>query len=106
MLEPRVRKDTIYATEDIRQLADALLRAACALAAKRQTAREVFLRGEDAAGPVKRVTAVINGAAGFWWVVHGAEVLPFGGAHLGASLSGAWWGFGEEGDYEVVGALG
>ena len=34
--------------------------------------------------------------------MHGAEILPFGCAHLGAGLSGARWVLGEESDDEVV----
>ena len=101
-----MREDAIDATKDVGQMPHALLHAAHALAAERQAAREVFLRREDAGGPVERVAAVIDGATGLGRIVYGAEVLPFRGAHLGAGLSGARWGFGEEGDDEVVGTLG
>ena len=48
------------------------------------------------------MAAVIDCSAGFWGVVHGAEVLPFACAHFGARLSGAGRVIGEEGDDDGV----
>lgn len=45
---------------------------------------------------------VINGATRFRRVMDRAEVLPFRGAHLWASILGAGWTLVEEGHNDVV----
>ena len=102
VLEPGVREHAVHAPEDVGQVSDALLVAAGGLAAEGQSAREVFLRGEDVGGPVEGVAAVVDCAAGFRGIVHGAEVLPFRRSHLGAVEGGAGRRVGEEADDEVV----
>lgn len=51
------------------------------------------------------MAAVVDGGAAFRRVVHGAEVLPFAGAHLGAGLRGARRAVGEQADDDGVGLL-
>ena len=70
---------------------------------QRQAAREMFLASQGAGGPIERVAAIIDGAAGFGGLVDGAEVLPFGGAHFGTGSSGARGVIREEMDDELVG---
>ncbi len=48
------------------------------------------------------MAAIIYRAAGFWRVVHGAQILPFGGAHLGTRRGGTRREVGEEGSDDAV----
>lgn len=102
VLEPSMREDSIHPTEDIDQVSHACLRSTACFRAQRQPTGEVFGRGKDVRGPVKRVTAVIDSAAGLWGIVDGAEVLPFGGLHFGTRLDGAGRVLGEKGNDKVV----
>ena len=52
------------------------------------------------------MAAVVDSAAGLWWVVCGAEVLPFAGTHFGTCEGGAGRVVGEETRREGVGFLG
>ena len=61
--------------------------------------------GDDVGGPVQGVAAVVDGAAALGRVVHGAEELPLGGAHLGAGGGAAGRGVEEEADDEAVALL-
>lgn len=48
------------------------------------------------------MTTVVDGAAGFGWIMDGTEILPFRGAHFRARLRGTWRVFGEKGNDEIV----
>lgn len=100
-----MRKDAVDAAEHVRQLAYLLVRG-IGFGAEGQAAGEVLGRGQSVGGPVERVAAVVDSATRLGWIVHGAEVLPFRGAHLGACLGGAGRIVGEEGDEDGVGVLG
>ena len=77
MLEPRVGEDTVDAPHDVRDVAYSGLMARTVRWAKRHTTREKLDRGENVAGPVEGVDAVVDGAARFGRVVYSAQVLPF-----------------------------
>lgn len=51
------------------------------------------------------MAAVVNCAAALRRLVYCAQILPFRGAHLRASLGGAGWVFVEEADEDFVGFL-
>lgn len=67
-----------------------------------ETAREQLLVGDDVGGPVERVAAVVYGTAALGLIVHGAEELPLGGAHLGTCAGAAGGRVEEEADDEGV----
>jgi hypothetical protein len=48
------------------------------------------------------MTAVVDSAARFRRIVHGAEVLPFRGAHFRACCRGTWGIVGEKSGYNRV----
>lgn len=48
------------------------------------------------------MAAVVDCTAWFRGIVHGAEVLPFGGTHFRTRLRGARWVFGKESNDETV----
>lgn len=102
VLEPSVCENTIQPTEDVGEVSHAGLRTAASLGTQRQPTRKVFRGGEGVGGPVKSMAAVVDGTAGLGRVMHGAKVLPFGSAHLGAGLRRTGRVFSEEGNNEVV----
>lgn len=48
------------------------------------------------------MTAVVDRCAALRRIMHGAEILPFACAHLGARLRGTCWTVGEQCDYDYV----
>lgn len=69
-------KDAVDTAKDVGQLAD-LLMGGVGLGSEGQAAGEVLGRRQGVGGPVERVAAVVDGAAGLGRVVDGAKVLPF-----------------------------
>lgn len=69
-----------------------------------QTAGKDLLASDDVGGPVESMAAVVNRAATLGGLVHGAQELPFAGAHLRAGGGGAGRAV-EEKAYDQVVAL-
>jgi hypothetical protein len=67
-----------------------------------EAAREDLGVRHDIGGPVQRVAAVIDSAAALGLVVHRAQKLPLGCAHLGARRLRAGWCIEEETDDQAV----
>lgn len=70
-----------------------------------KSAREDLLISHDVGGPVQGVAAVVNRTTALRLLVNGAEKLPLGGTHLGASASATGWCVEQETNDERV-ALG
>ena len=70
-------EDAIHASHDVGDVAYCGLVAGTILRAESHTARKKLDGGEDVAGPVESVDAVVDGAAGFGCFVDSAQVLPF-----------------------------
>ena len=105
VLEPGVGEDTVQPAEDVDEVLDrgGLVVAALARGRGRHEARGEDLGVRDhVGGPVEGVAAVVDGAAGFRGVVHGAQELPLRGAHLRARGGAAGRGVEEEADDEGV----
>lgn len=83
VLEPGVGEDAVQAAEDVDEVLDdgALV---VAVGEDDEAAGEELRVGDDVGGPVERVAAVVDGAAALGLVVHGAQELPLGRAHLRA----------------------
>jgi hypothetical protein len=65
----------------------------------------VLLRCEGVSCPVEGVAAVVDGTTRLRWIMHCAEVLPLGGAHLGTGCGRAWWVIVEESNQDGVDLL-
>lgn len=96
-----MRKDAMQSSENIDQvLLDGV--PVVTLVEHGETAGEDLGVRHDICSPVQRVAAVVDGATTLGLVVYGAQELPLGGAHLGASRLGARRGIEEEADYQIV----
>jgi len=102
VLKPCVREDTIDPPHDIGQLSHARLAAAASFITQRQAARKVFLGRECRGCPIERVAGVVDRATWLWWLVNGAQVLPFRRTHLRTCLSRARRVVGKEVDDQLV----
>lgn len=73
MLKPRMRKDAVESPEDICQMLHTGAFVVHNISRRKaQTAGEDLLARDYVGRPVKRMAAVIDGAAGFWRLVDGA----------------------------------
>lgn len=95
-------EDAIQSTEYVGQVPQACLRATACLGTQRKATWKMLWRCEDVGGPIERMAAVVNRAAGFRGVMDGAQILPLGCTHLRTRLRGAWRVFGEESNDQVI----
>lgn len=101
VLEPRVGEYTMKSAEDVDQVLDPDV-LAMIVAEYDEAAREYLLVRDHVGGPIERVAAVVDGAAALGLLVHGAQELPLGGAHLGTGVGATRGGVEEEADDEGV----
>jgi len=96
-----MRKDPVHTSEDIGKVS--LLLMLCRLVGAHGESRgEVLGRSQGICGPVQRVAAVVDGAAGLGRIVNRAEVLPFGGSHFGTGSRRARRTVRKQGDYDSI----
>lgn len=100
-----MREDAVQPPEDVDQVLHRGALVVPVAQGRDEPAGEDLGVGHDVGGPVERVAAVVDGAAGLGGVVHGAQELPLRGAHLRARGGAAGRRVEEEADDEGV-ALG
>lgn len=101
VLEPGVREDAVKPPEDVDEVLQTHILALRVVQYGEAAGEELLVRN-NVGGPIERVTAVVDGAAGLGLLVYGAEELPFGGAHFGAGARAAGGCVEEEADNEGV----
>lgn len=96
-----MREDAVQPPEDVDEVLETHV-LALGVGQDDEAAGEQLLVRDDVGSPIERVAAVVDGAAALGLLMNGAEELPLGGAHLGASTRAAGWRIEEETDDEGV----